>query len=68
MIKIEGPVSWDYLIEKRSEIIPALANLFDVKEDYLTTHCDFVRAVKMNNKFLGLKALNDAIERINELS
>ncbi|MNL68780.1 hypothetical protein D3C87_1935570 [compost metagenome] len=67
MERLSNSESWDYLIEKRSEIIPALANLFDVKEDYLTTHCDFVRSVKLNNKFLGLKALNDAIERINEI-
>lgn len=61
-------VTWDDLVLKRLDIITELSELFDVKEDYITYNLEFYRAVKTNNKYQAIRALDQAEQRIKDLT
>lgn len=58
--------TWDVIIEQR-KFINQLANILDVRQDYLIYQSDFLKGITKNNKKLSVSAINKAIDRINEL-
>lgn len=64
---LSGYADWDYLIEWRGIVMNDYAAMLNVKQDYLTFNTDFWKGIQMNNMNICIKALVDAINRINEL-
>lgn len=64
---LSGYTDWDYLIEWRGIVMNDYAAMLNVKQDYLTFNTDFWKGIQMNNMNICIKALTDAINRINEL-
>lgn len=60
--------SWDELIDAHKEYISKIAEVLDVKVDYLIYHTDFIKALTTYNKQLCVNSLNKAIERLNEIN
>lgn len=59
--------TWDFIIEQRN-VIKQLADILDVNQDYLIYQTNFLKGITLNNKKLSVSALNEAIDRINELN
>lgn len=58
--------TWDFIIEQRN-VIKQLADVLNVNQDYLTYQINFLKGITLNNKKLSVSALNEAIDRINQL-
>ncbi len=58
--------SWDYLIKQRI-VIKKLSEILDVDQQYLMFQTNFINAMNLDNKYLAVKTLNKAIDRIKEL-
>lgn len=59
--------TWDFLIKER-QIIKQLADILDVKQDYLKYQTNFLKGVSINNKHIAIAELNKVIDRIKELT
>ena len=59
--------TWDFLIKER-QVIKQLADILDVKQDYLMYQTNFFKGVSLNNKFLAIAELNKVIDRIKEIN